>query len=64
MLRRLTVARATKNRSRANALCAVFSATFCGCWSLLRKALIRKRKTSYTAGTLGEIKIEYMVNYN
>jgi hypothetical protein len=25
-----------------------FSATFCGCWSLLRKALIRNRKTSYT----------------
>ena len=26
-----------------------FSATFCGCWSLLRKALSRNRKTSYTA---------------
>jgi len=24
------------------------STTFCGCWSLLRKALIRNRKTSVT----------------
>jgi hypothetical protein len=29
-------------------LVGFFSATFCGCWSLLRKALIRNRKTSYT----------------
>jgi len=24
------------------------SSTFCGCWSLLRKALLRNRKTSVT----------------
>jgi hypothetical protein len=29
--------------------------TFCGCWSLLRKAFIRNRKKSYIAGTLNTI---------
>jgi hypothetical protein len=41
-----------KNTSRAAPFVVFFSSTFCGCWSLLRKALIRNRKTSYTAGTL------------
>jgi hypothetical protein len=38
-----------------------FSATFCGCWSLLRKALIRNRKTSYTAVALCETHTKFMV---
>jgi RNA polymerase sigma-70 factor (ECF subfamily) len=40
----------------------IFSSTFCGCWSLLRKALIRNRKMSYTAGTLYEMGAKSLEN--
>ena len=38
-----------KNPVGLTPLVGFFSATFCGCRSLLRKALIRNRKTSYTS---------------
>jgi hypothetical protein len=40
-----------------------FSATFCPPWSLLRKALIRAGKTSYTAGTLDDIRVKMGYEY-
>jgi len=51
MLRRLTAARATKNRSRASALCAVFLRHIWGrghCYAMPYYL----PQTSYTAGTL------------
>jgi hypothetical protein len=63
-LRRLTAARAMfwlgqslRSFPRQN------SATFCQPWSLLRKALIRAAKPSYTAGTLCAIFSEYFLHY-
>jgi hypothetical protein len=41
-------ARLQKTAVGLTPLVRFFSATFCGCWSLLRKVLIRNRKTSYT----------------
>jgi hypothetical protein len=62
MLRRLTAARATKNRSRANALCAVFLRhIFAGLQTY--GLLIRPAKTSYTAGTLCAIALKHLKIY-
>jgi len=44
-----SVARATKTAVGASVFVRFFSATFCSCWSLLHKAFVHNRKTSYTS---------------